>query len=178
MEIGYVACYVEQEIKKAGRPKAYEAHQTNKEKLVHEIALDSGRDPSTVYTEIMHALQVNQHFKNIRRKQKRGEHYCVDRVDIETADGLQTKSKEGTKLWFEAIHDFEDNPLTKEWETEDYFEGWKGMSEDKSALSGVQAAHLKRIDPESKAADVVSWMALIPLLTGYAPEQQKKGQIS
>ena len=49
------------------------------------------------------------------------------------------------------------------------------MSEDKSALPGVQAAHLKSIDPKSEAGDVISWMALIPLLTGYAPKQWMKG---
>ena len=35
------------------------------------------------------------------------------------------------------------------------------MSEDKSALPGVQAAHLKSIDPKSDGVDVISWMALI-----------------
>ena len=50
----------------------------------------------------------------------------------------------------------------------------KKMSEDKSALPGVQAAHLKSIDPKSDAADVISWMALIPLLTCYAPKQWMK----
>ena len=229
---------VEEAIKKAAeaynhfRPKAFEFHQAHQEKLAHEIALDTGRDPETVYREVLHAAQMKEHFKNIRRKEKRGERYGVDRVDITTADGLRTtvrkneieeailkanKEKllqakntplrteplrsiigermnyeewekllhqeieipedleEGTKLWFETIQDFEDNPLHIHWTTDEYFEGWRTMSEDKSALPGVQAAHLKSIDSTSEAADVISWMALIPLITGYAPKQWMKG---
>jgi len=49
------------------------------------------------------------------------------------------------------------------------------MDEDKSSLPGIQAAHIKSIAPESPAADVVSWLALIPLLTGYAPLTWKRG---
>ena len=78
--------------------------------------------------------------------------------------------EEGNKLWFHAIQDFEDNPIAIDWTTEEYFDSWK-MSEDKSALPGVQAAHLKSIDSHSDAADVISWMAPIPLMTGYAPKQ-------
>jgi hypothetical protein len=49
------------------------------------------------------------------------------------------------------------------------------MSEDKSSLPGIQAAHLKSVDPSSKAADAISWMALIPLITGYVPINWKRG---
>ena len=87
---------IEETIKKAAeaynqfRPKAHEFHQAHQEKLANEIALDSGRDPETVYKEIIHAAQTKEHFKNIRRKERRGERYGVDRVDIATADGLRT----------------------------------------------------------------------------------------
>jgi hypothetical protein len=214
------------------RPKAHEFRQTYIGNLANEIALDNGRDPEVVFKELTHREQVKEHFKNIKRKEKRGERYGVDRVDIETEDGLQTlvnkeqieeeiikvnKEKllqardtplrgeplrsiigermeyeqwekllrkeikipdgleEGTRLWFEAIQDFSDEPFEIEWTTDEYFEGWKAMSEDKSSLPGIQAAHLKSVDPSSKAADVISWMALIPLITGYAPELWKRG---
>ena len=173
---------VEEEIKKASeaynkfRPRAYEAHMTHKEKLANDIAMDSGRDPAAVYAEIMHADQVKQHFKSIRRKERRGERYGVDRVDIETEDGLHTTVKkeeietailaankekllqardtplrseplrtiigermqyeewekllkneidlptdmeEGTRLWFEAIQDFDENPIEINWTTQE-----------------------------------------------------------
>ena len=214
------------------RPKAYEARLTYQEQLAHEMAMESERDPEKVYKELLHAFQVKEHFKNIRRKEKRGARHGVDRIDIEVNGTLQTtvnkieiengilhanKAKllqandtplrteplrtiigermkyaewekllkkeidipedleEGTKLWFNSIQDFDDNPIEIDWTTEEYFDNWKKMSEDKSALPGVQAAHLKSIDPQSDAADVVSWMALIPLITGYAPKQWMQG---
>ena len=83
--------------------------------------------------------------------------------------------EEGTRLWFEAVQNFDDDPVTIEWTTEEYFQSWKLMSEDKSSLPGIQAAHIKSVDPLSKAADVISKMALIPLLTGYAPKNWKRG---
>jgi hypothetical protein len=80
-------------------------------------------------------------------------------------------------LWFDAIQNFEEEPFDIEWTTEEYFEGWKVMSKDKSALPGIQAAYLKSIDPTTQAAEINLWMALIPLivLTGYAPVQWKRG---
>ena len=191
------------------------------------MATESGRDPEIVFEEILHCAHVKEYFKHIRRKEKRGERYGVDRKDVETEIGLDTLIKkvdieeailkankekllqarhtplrteplrtiigermeydkweklhkkeielpsdmeEGTRLWFEAIQNFDDNPKAIEWTTEEYFEGWK-MSEAKSALS----VHLKSVDPKSKAADFISWMALIPLITGYAPKQWKRG---
>ena len=56
---------------------------------------------------------------------------------------LPPDMEEGIKLWFEAIQDFDDNPIDLDWTTQEYFKGWEKMSEDKSALPGIQAAHLK-----------------------------------
>ena len=86
---------VEEEIKKASeaynkfRPKALVPQR----KLANDVAMDSGRDPAAVYTEIMHAEQIKEHFKSIRRNERRGERYGVDRVDLETEDGLRTTVK-------------------------------------------------------------------------------------
>ena len=49
------------------------------------------------------------------------------------------------------------------------------MKEDKASLPGIHAAHMKCLDNTTKAAEVISRLALIPLLTGYAPKQWKKG---
>jgi hypothetical protein len=64
------------------------------------------------------------------------------RKEIKIPDGLE----EGTRLWFEAIQDFSDEPFEVDWTTEEYFDGWKAMSEDKSSLPGIQAAHLKSVE--------------------------------
>jgi hypothetical protein len=214
------------------RPKAHEFRQTYIGNLADEIAWDKGRDPEVVFRELTHREQIKEHFKNIKRREKRGERYGVDRVDVETDEGLKTlvnkeeieeeilkvnkekllqardtplrveplrsiigermeyekwekllkkeinipdRLEEGTRLWFEAIQDFSDDPFEIEWTTEEYFDGWKAMSEDKSSLPGIQAAHLKSVDPSSKAADTISWMALIPLITGYVPLHWKRG---
>ena len=49
------------------------------------------------------------------------------------------------------------------------------MKEDKASLPGIHATHMKCLDSANKAAEVISRLALIPLLTGYAPKQWKKG---
>jgi len=49
------------------------------------------------------------------------------------------------------------------------------MSEEKTTMPGIQVAHIKCLNPESKAADVISKLALIPLMTGYSPQHWKKG---
>ena len=48
------------------------------------------------------------------------------------------------------------------------------MKEDKGSAPGIHFGHMKCIDPESHAAEIVSLMALLPLTTGYAPSQWKK----
>ena len=226
------------ELKKAAtryhlfRPKAHEARDDYRSQLAFEISVETGRDHEKVYKDILHRDETREHYRSIKAKEKRGERYGVDRVHVETANGLQTlvnktdienailsanKEKllqarntplrseplrsiigermeydtwekllkkeinvpedleEGTRLWFEAIQQYDDDPINMEWTTAEYFESWKIMSEDKSALPGIQAAHIKSVDPTSKAADVISQMALIPLMTGYAPINWKRG---
>ena len=229
---------IKEELKKAAsqyhhfRPKAHEARDDYRSQLAYEISVETGRDQERVYKDILHRDKTKEHFRRIKAKEKRGAKSGVDRVDIETENGLRTlvnkteietailaanKEKllqarhtplrmeplrsiigermeydtwekllrkeiqvpedleEGTRLWFEAVQNFDDDPVTIEWTTEEYFQSWKLMSEDKSSLPGIQAAHIKSVDPLSKAADVISKMALIPLLTGYAPKNWKRG---
>jgi len=49
------------------------------------------------------------------------------------------------------------------------------MREDKALLPGIHAAHMKCLDSTTAAAEVISCLAMIPLLTGYAPKQWRKG---
>ena len=130
--------------------------KANKEKLLQSRDTPLRQEP--IRTLIGERMEYDKWEKLLKR-------------EINIPEGLD----EGTRLWFEAIQNFDDDPFNIEWTTEEYFEGWKAMSEDKSSLPGIQAAHLKSIDPSTEAADVISWMALIPLLTGYAPLQWKKG---
>ena len=88
---------------------------------------------------------------------------------------LPEELEEGTKLWFEAIQNFDEKDIDIDWTAGEYFEAWDKMSEDKSAMPGVQAAHIKSIDRKSDGAEVISSMALIPLITGYAPISWQRG---
>ena len=83
--------------------------------------------------------------------------------------------EEGTRLWFEYMQQYEDKPMDIQWTPEEYCESWSKMPEDKSCLPGIHTAHIKCIDFESKAAEVMSRLALIPLITGYAPQYWKQG---
>ena len=216
----------------AFRPKAHEYKLSHRSQLAHAIAADTGKDPEIIYKNLTNQDETKNHFKRIRALEKRGNKSGVDKIDVETPDGIKTvfnkeeiedaiidanKKKllqaedtplrteplrslvgermdyetweqllhkniqipndleEGTRLWFDAIQNFEDNPIDLEWDTLEYFQAWDKMTEDKSALPGVQAAHIKSIDRHSEGADVVSKMALIPLITGYAPTAWKKG---
>lgn len=50
------------------------------------------------------------------------------------------------------------------------------MNKNKTTRTpGLQIAHIKCLTPDSVAADVVSKLALIPLLCGYAPWHWKIG---
>ena len=83
--------------------------------------------------------------------------------------------EEGTRLWFDFIQCYEDKPEPITWTTEEYCESWAKMPENKSCLPGIHTVHIKCLDPSSPAAEVMSRLALIPLLTGYAPQRWKKG---
>jgi hypothetical protein len=53
------------------RPKAHKFRQTYIGNLANEIAWDKGRGPVVVFKELTHREQVREHFKNIKRKEKR-----------------------------------------------------------------------------------------------------------
>ena len=88
---------------------------------------------------------------------------------------LPDEVEEGVKLWYDYIQDFKEDTEDVTWTTEEYCNSWKKMKEDKASLPGIHAAHMKCLDNTTKAAEVISRLALIPLLTGYAPKQWKKG---
>lgn len=83
---------------------------------------------------------------------------------------------ESLQLWFEYITNTKQHkPTDLTWTTEEYFESWKKISEDKTTLPGIQVAHIKCIDPESNAASTISLLALIPFMTGYSPTTWRTG---
>ena len=55
----------------AFRPKAHEFRNTHLGNLAQEISVDTGREASTVYQELVNAENTKKHYKNIRRKEKR-----------------------------------------------------------------------------------------------------------
>jgi len=64
--------------------------------------------------------------------------------------------EEGTRLWFEYIQKYEEEPMEINWMMEEYCESWKKMSEEKVSLPGIHAAHLKCLDSRTKAPAVIS----------------------
>jgi hypothetical protein len=72
------------------RPKAHEAQNTYLGNLAQEKAIEAGRDYEDVYKEMKHAQCTKKHFKSIKRKERRGERYGVDRVDVPGENGLET----------------------------------------------------------------------------------------
>ena len=82
--------------------------------------------------------------------------------------------EEGMRLWYDSIQNYEEESIEITWTIEEYCESWKKMSEEKASLPGIHAAHLKCLNSSTQAAEVISRLALVPLLTGYAPKQWKK----
>ena len=84
--------------------------------------------------------------------------------------------EEGTRLWYDYIVGREqiETPIFT-WTTEEYFESWSKMPETKSCLPGIHTVHIKCIDHTTPSANVISKLALIPLVTGYAPLRWKQG---
>ena len=82
---------------------------------------------------------------------------------------LPENLEEGTQIWYDCIQNFEDNPEKITWTAEEYCDSWIQMKEEKNS------SHLKCLDHITKAAEVISSIALVPLLTGYAPTQWKRG---
>ena len=87
----------------------------------------------------------------------------------------QEEVEEGTGLWFQYIQNYDSNPMDISWTTEEYIQSWKKMKEDKSSAPGIHAVHIKCLDHDTQSADILSKLALIPLLTGYAPLQWRYG---
>lgn len=77
--------------------------------------------------------------------------------------------EEGTRLWYQYVSSQALMDFNISWSTQEYFESWQKMKEEKSSAPGIHIGHLKCIDPDSKAANVISTLALLPLQTGYAP---------
>ena len=49
------------------------------------------------------------------------------------------------------------------------------MKETKGSAPGIHFGHMKCVDKESNAAEIIFIMALLPLRTGYTPDQWRIG---
>ena len=83
--------------------------------------------------------------------------------------------EEGTRLWYEMMTTPNQETFAINWTTQEYCDSWKKMDEEKSSIPGIHTAHMKCLDPLTTSAEVLSKLALIPLLTGYAPRSWKIG---
>lgn len=91
---------------------------------------------------------------------------------VELPNGID----EGLQLWYKFVTSTEKHDINNFiWTTEEYCNSWMKMKEDKTTLPGIQVAHLKCLDPSTQAADIMSKLALIPLLTGYSPNTWRIG---
>jgi hypothetical protein len=83
---------------------------------------------------------------------------------------------EGLETWYHYITNVEKHePATFMWTTKEYCESWRKIDENKTTIPGIQVAHIKSLVAESPTADVVSKLALIPLLVGYSPKRWRIG---
>ena len=83
--------------------------------------------------------------------------------------------EEGTKLWFEFMKSPTHQAFEIDWTAKEYFDGWKKMKEETVSAPGWHFSHLKSIDPNSDTGEVVSKLALLPLKTGYVPQEWRYG---
>ena len=81
--------------------------------------------------------------------------------------------EEGMRLWYDCKQNYEES-IEINWTTEEYCKSWKKMSEEKASLPGIHPAHLKCLDSSTEAAEVISRLALVPLLTGMHTNNEKK----
>jgi hypothetical protein len=61
------------------------------------------------------------------------------------------------------------------WTPQEYHDSWARIDENKSTLPGIQVAHIKSLNADSKSLQVLSSLALIPLMVGYSPKTWRKG---
>ena len=83
--------------------------------------------------------------------------------------------EEGTRLWYEFITSPTNTSFDIQWTAKEYFDGWKKMKEETVSIPGWHFSHLKSIDPFSDTGEVVSKLALLPLKTGYVPQEWRYG---
>ena len=83
--------------------------------------------------------------------------------------------EEGTRLWYDVISTPMNKSFKIKWTTEEYCDSWQKMDEIKSCIPGIHTVHMKCVKPSMKAAEILSKLAMIPLITGYAPKSWMSG---
>lgn len=218
------------------RPNAKELRQRHIYEIAEDLAneANNGRDAEWFANKMIKEEEIKNHFKEIKKAEKKNIRGGVEKVLKEHADGsksiitgkeeiakeiinankakrLQAKDtplrkeplssllgeqmeydkwedilvgniklpedgiEEGTRVWYELMRLQNHEEFKINWTAEEYIESWRKIDENKSSLPGIQAAHIKSIGEKSKAAYVISQLALLPLQTGYAPLAWQKG---
>ena len=89
---------------------------------------------------------------------------------------LPSDVDEDVQMWYAYITQVEKHTAADfTWTTYEYIHSWKKMKEETSTLPGIQVAHIKCLDPDTDAANVMSKLALIPLMVGYSPKNWRNG---
>jgi len=89
---------------------------------------------------------------------------------------LPDNTDESLRIWYNYITNIGSHtPSDITWTTEEYFASWAKIKEEKMTLPGIQVAHIKCIAPDSKAAEVLSTLALLPFMVGYSPKTWRNG---
>jgi len=162
------------------RPKAHKFRETYLVQIAEELAGEDGKEVDFHLAQLINREQIKEHFRRIKRSEGRDRKGGVDKVmaDYDKWEQILRKEiklpdevEEGTKLWYDYIQDFIEDTEDITWTMEEYCNSWKKMKEDKASLPGIHTTHMKCLDSATKAAEVISRLALIPLLTGYAPKQ-------
>jgi len=162
----------------------------NKGKGVDKVQIDNEGSPTIVYEKSIIEQEIMRANQN-KLLQAQDTPLCGEQLSIllgEQGDftkweqiltgrvALPNDIDEGLFIWYNYITRLERHPpIDITWTTEEYINSWAKMNENKTTIPGIQVAHIKCLETTSLSADVISKLALIPLLTGYSPETWRKG---
>ena len=93
-----------------------------------------------------------------------------DKIAIGTLklpEGVQVDK--GVQLWFDKLQSTDYTEQKTEWTADKYCDSWKQMDERTTLLPGPAFSHFKVLQKESITAEVHLLLALIPMVTGFAP---------
>ena len=87
-------------------------------------------------------------------------------------------AEKGRQLWIKKIQSMQTEANDTCWTPEEYTEGWKMMKEHTTSAPGPSFSHYKAATAGSSASIIHSYLALVPLLLGFAPTRWCKAVAS